>query len=129
MKVRSSGTSHALVHRAERLGARRTDADLLEHAAELVRQRAGHRGRRALERLLEPEAGLHRDHEQVEDIGKLAEISFWRSSILRLISTSGYMNEVPQSIAIHDQCEEAAESPTRATIDRVHTPPTRSRGA
>ena len=50
----------------------RTDADLVQHAPELVGQRAGHRGAGAVERLLEAEAGLDRDHEQVEDVGQLA---------------------------------------------------------
>ena len=61
----------ALVHRAQRFGARRAEAGLPQHAPELVGERTGHRDRRALERLLEAEAGLDRDHEQVEDVGEL----------------------------------------------------------
>ena len=32
--------------------------------------------------------------------GSFREISFWRSSILRLMSTSGYRNDAPHSSAI-----------------------------
>ena len=38
---------------------------------ELVGERTGHGGDRAVERLLEAEAGLDADHEQVEDVGQL----------------------------------------------------------
>ena len=72
MKRAQLGHVAALVHRAQRVGPGRTDADLVQHAAELVGQRAGHRGAGAVERLLEAEAGLDRDHEQVEDVGQLA---------------------------------------------------------
>ena len=60
-------------------------ADLAEHAGELVGERAGHRGDRAVERLLEAEAGLDADDEQVEDVGQLRSGSACcRSSTLRL---------------------------------------------
>ena len=62
----------ALVEGAQRVGAARAHAGLLQHAARLFRQRPGHRGRGALERLLETEAGLDRDHEQVERVGQAA---------------------------------------------------------
>ena len=45
--------------------------DLAEHAGELVGQRPGHRGDGAVERLLEAEAGLDADDEQVEHVGQL----------------------------------------------------------
>ena len=53
------------------VGPRRAGSHLAEHAAELVGQRARHRGDRAVERLLEAEAGLDADREQVEDVGQL----------------------------------------------------------
>ena len=75
MNAAQLGHVAALGHRAQRVGTGRTDADLVQHAPELVGQRAGHRGARAVERLLEAEAGLDRDHEQVEDVGQLARRS------------------------------------------------------
>src|SRR6185437_5236382 len=53
----------AVRHGAQRVGPGRTDADLVQHPAELVGERAGHRGAGAVERLLEAEAGLDRDDE------------------------------------------------------------------
>ena len=56
-------------------------------------ERAGHGGDGAVERLLEAEAGLDADGEQVEDVGELAlRIACWRSSTLRLSIASGPMS-------------------------------------
>ena len=41
--------------------------------------------------------------------GSLREISFWRSSILRLRSTSGYMNDAPQSTTTPTKSIDALE--------------------
>ena len=64
------GDLGALVEGAQRVGAARADPGLLQHAAELLRQRARHRSRRAVDGLLETETGFDRDHEQVEDVGQ-----------------------------------------------------------
>ena len=65
------GHVDALVERPHGVGAAGAGPDLAQHAGELVGQRAGHRRDRAVERLLEAEAGLDRDGEQVEDVGQL----------------------------------------------------------
>ena len=47
--------------------------------------------------------------------GSFREISFWRSSILRLISTSGYMNDAPQSTTTPTIARNAAEAVSTTT--------------
>ena len=78
---------------AQRVGTGRTDADLVQHAPELVRQRARHRDRRAVEGLLETEAGFHRDHEQVEDVGELA-----RDLLLAIVDLAA-----DQHVGVHER--------------------------
>ena len=71
----------------------------------------------AVERLLEAEAGLDRDHEQVEDVGQLAARSpSARSSIFRLRSTSGYMNDTPHE---HADADEQRSMPWKWSISRT----------
>ena len=65
------GNVGSLLHRAECFGARRPDPRLAQHPAELVGKWTRDRSGRALHCLFETEAGLDRDHEQVEDVRKL----------------------------------------------------------
>ena len=69
---RISGTLVRGVEGPHGVGPAGAGPDLAEHPGELVGERAGHGGDGAVERLLEAEAGLDADDEQVEDVGQLA---------------------------------------------------------
>ena len=65
------GDVGAGVEGAHGVGPAGAGPHLAEHAGELVGERPGHGGDGAVERLLEAEAGLDADDEQVEDVGQL----------------------------------------------------------
>ena len=71
MNERSSGSPARRVQRVQGVGPARTGPHLAQHAGELLRQRPRHHGDGAGQRLLEAEAGLHADGQEVEHVGEL----------------------------------------------------------
>ena len=78
----------------------------------------GHGGDRAVERLLEAEAGLDADRQQVEDVGQLdAQIWCWRSCDPPVEDARTGRRSAPREQEQHEQLAEPSSATGSKTIE------------